>query len=135
MVSSFSAVHRPIAGTLSSVSLSFLNGSPFSTSPELVKSACRLHACLHLTSGKVAGPSSWRKSIEETVEFCRTSLGALRITFAAEGECFDLYLNHILMETSGSRIPPSLTDPLELVTLNVDRLRCGIQLLRCLLRY
>ena len=74
-----------MAAMLSGLSLSFLNGSATSTPSSVMRSASKVHACLHVAGGKVAGPSLWRKSVDEAVLFCATALRALRTTYVPDG--------------------------------------------------
>ncbi|KLO19861.1 hypothetical protein SCHPADRAFT_934991 [Schizopora paradoxa] len=114
LVQKFSTLHRPLAPQLSSLSLSFLNGSPASPTPkQLTKSACRLHACLHNTGGKVGGSALWRKSMDETIDFCNEALNALRSDPSNSSQYAD--------------------DPMVFTNVNLDRLNCGVELLCCLL--
>ncbi|EJD01578.1 uncharacterized protein FOMMEDRAFT_142163 [Fomitiporia mediterranea MF3/22] len=112
----YPTLHRQLASTLSTMSLNFLNGSPSSTPGALVLSAARLHACLHVTGGKVGGVTLWRKSVDETVAFCSSALEILRSTYSL------------------GQLAPSQSDPLISIPLNLDRLRCGVELLCHLLR-
>ncbi|KAI5119513.1 hypothetical protein M0805_002449 [Coniferiporia weirii] len=108
----YPSLHRSLATALSTLSLNLLNGSSTPISSAVVKSASKLHACLHTTGGKVGGASLWRKSVDDTILFCSAAVNALRTTYVAEGR-------------------PSLpqADPLVSVPLNLDRLRCGVELL------
>ncbi|KAH8118617.1 rRNA processing/ribosome biogenesis-domain-containing protein [Phellopilus nigrolimitatus] len=117
IVSLYPTLHRPLASALSTFSLNFLNGSPTSTPFAIIESASKLHACLQATGGKVGGAALWRKSADETIAFCSAAVNALRTTYAAE-----------------SQHSRSNTDPLVSVPLNLDRLRCGVELLCSLLR-
>ena len=79
LVCTFPNLHRPQAASLSSLSLSFLNGSPTTPIPAaLIKSACRLQSSLHVTGGKVGGSVLWRKSVDETLDFISNALTALQ---------------------------------------------------------
>ncbi|KAL5527690.1 hypothetical protein ACEPAG_6491 [Sanghuangporus baumii] len=117
MIPLYPSLHRQMASNLSTVSLNFLNGRHTFTPAVIVSSASRLHACLHITGGKVGATTLWRKSVDETIVFCSAALAALRSTYATENQPV-----------------PRQTDPLVSAPLNLDRLYCGVELLCHLLR-
>ena len=86
MISSYPSSHRQMSSNISSVTLNFLNGTHTLTPAAIVSSASRLHAGLHVTAGKVGAAALWRKSLDETVAFCSSSLVGLRLTYASEGK-------------------------------------------------
>ncbi|KAL5507952.1 hypothetical protein ACEPAH_5570 [Sanghuangporus vaninii] len=117
MIPLYPSLHRQMASNLSTVSLNLLNGRHTFTPAVIVSSASRLHACLHITGGKVGATTLWRKSVDETIIFCSTTLAALRFAYATENQ----------------PVPPQ-ADPLVSTPLNLDRLYCGVELLCHLLR-
>ncbi|THH12214.1 hypothetical protein EW145_g134 [Phellinidium pouzarii] len=118
IVPSYPTLHRSLIAALSTLSLSFLNGSPTAPTPSsIVESASKLHACLHTIGGKVGGAALWRKGVDDAIAFCSTAVNALRTTYIADDQRL-----------------PSHADPLIFISLNLDRLRCGVALLCHLLR-
>lgn len=91
----YPTLHRQLHVPLSTVTLKLLDGSAFSTPIRIVNSACRLHACLHATGGKVGASGLWRKSLDETIGFCVTALSSLRTTTLANGEQLRSPCQHI----------------------------------------
>lgn len=89
------SLHRQLSAPLSTLSLSFLNGSPSTTPAAIASSASKLHASLHTTGGKVGGAALWRKSVNETVGFCSAAVTALRTTFVTEGRLFRIKVKQL----------------------------------------
>ncbi|EGO02144.1 hypothetical protein SERLA73DRAFT_120785 [Serpula lacrymans var. lacrymans S7.3] len=114
--------HRGVTSALNAMCLRLLNGSaPQPTDRMLLDAASNLYAVLHLTGGKVGAANVWRKSIDETLTFSWNALAVLRTTFPGQ---------NFPVSQHGAPI-----DPLGSIPLNLDRLRCGVSVLRDLLRY
>ncbi|EIN10882.1 hypothetical protein PUNSTDRAFT_142783 [Punctularia strigosozonata HHB-11173 SS5] len=114
-------LHRALYGSLSALSLRVLDGSLPTTSHDMIASASRLYAVLHLTGGKVGGSQLWAKAVDETVRFVMNAYASLRTTFPVDPDI---------------PRPPldSSADPLLVTKLNLNRLRWGVQTLCDLLR-
>ncbi|KIL70209.1 hypothetical protein M378DRAFT_96610, partial [Amanita muscaria Koide BX008] len=116
-------LHRASHQTLSSLALSYLDGStPGPTDATILNMASELYVALHFTGGKVGAANYWRKSIEETLNFGWNAFLSLRTTFP--------------VEVQNIPVPPrsSGDDPLITVPLNLDRLRCCVSVLGDLFR-
>ena len=123
----FPTSHRSMTDPLSRLCLRILDGSTRSTPSSIASAASRLYASLHVTGGKVGGSALWRKGVDETIVFVRKALGNLRTSYAVEGESSSIDCKFVLLDLKG--IPPSSNDPLSSVSLELDRLRCGVELL------
>ncbi|EAU84647.2 hypothetical protein CC1G_00166 [Coprinopsis cinerea okayama7 len=116
----YPSAHKASFASVSSLALGFLNGShPCPTDVRILYSAARLYATLHLTGGKVGAAAIWRKFVDDTLAFCWNAYAALRTTFPGNA-----------MNTGN----PPQADPIIIVPLNIDRLRCGTVVLEHLLQ-
>ncbi|EPQ59104.1 hypothetical protein GLOTRDRAFT_103172 [Gloeophyllum trabeum ATCC 11539] len=83
LVPLYPTLHKALHGSLSSLTLRFLNGTaPTPLSSDLVKAASRLYAVLHYTGGKVGAAGQWRKSLDDTLAFTWSALNRLLSTFS-----------------------------------------------------
>ncbi|KZT29266.1 hypothetical protein NEOLEDRAFT_1127941 [Neolentinus lepideus HHB14362 ss-1] len=114
-------LHKVLHASLSTLALHHLNGSaPTPISSDLVKASSRLYAVLHFTGGKVGAVGQWRKSLDNTLAFTWEAFHALRSTFPSGGR--------------SGHTKTVANDALGNVALNIDRLRCGITVLRELMK-
>ncbi|KAJ7590791.1 rRNA processing/ribosome biogenesis-domain-containing protein [Mycena floridula] len=101
----FRASHTP----LSNLALRLLSGGILPPpSEQMIHSASKLYAALHVTGGKVGAANLWRKSVDETLEFGWNAFLSLRTTFP----------------TDGHRVHKGLLnqDPISTIPLNLERL-------------
>lgn len=107
------------------LTLKLLNGStPLPTDTLLLQSASGLYSVLHHTGGKVGAVNLWRKSLDDTLAFSRSAFECLRTTFPIPSQ------GKFNSNANGG----STEDPAIWIPLNIDRLRCGVYVLRDLLR-
>ncbi|KIO31087.1 hypothetical protein M407DRAFT_221600 [Tulasnella calospora MUT 4182] len=111
LISIYPSVLRTGQSSLQKLALRHVSGSfPAPTPPEIISSASKLLATLHISSGKTASSASWKKMIEGVLATAAESLAALRTTFASSG--------------SGLEVPKLPDDPMIAMPLALDRLRC-----------
>ncbi|TFY78724.1 hypothetical protein EWM64_g5294 [Hericium alpestre] len=121
----YPTLHRASHGSLLAFCLRKLNGSaPQSSNAQTLASAARLYAVLPVTGGKVGAANLWRSSVDDTLKFGWEALAGLRTTFTADDRLAALQSRQ---DAAG--------DPLVIVPLNVDRLRCTAAALHELLRF
>ncbi|GJJ07200.1 hypothetical protein Clacol_001400 [Clathrus columnatus] len=122
----YPTLHRQLQSNLSTFCSGLLSGKPVGSDPTMVERTCNVLSVLHLTSGKVASSTSWRKTLDTSIVNAWFAFGCLRTTFPR----LESHQNHTTQPTF--KHPP--TDPLLAIPLSLDRLKSVICLVIHLLK-
>ncbi|KAG8901834.1 hypothetical protein FRC00_004232 [Tulasnella sp. 408] len=125
LISIYPSVQRTGQSSLQKLALRHVSGTfPSPTPPEILSSASKLLATLHVSSGKTASSASWKKTIEGALATAAESLSTLRTTFTSTPP----------VARSGLEVPKLPDDPMIAMPLALDRLRCMTSVVSALLQ-
>lgn len=139
LVPLYPSLHKALSQRLYALCNQVFTGSVHHATDSLLDATANLYAVLHFLGGKVGGINLWRNCLDEVLQFSWSAWLSLRTTFPTSAQLSHKTIG-FLRSADGKPPNPLLRadtmtgNPLALVALNLDRLKCGVSAIRVLLR-
>lgn len=139
LVPLYPSLHKALSQKLFGLCNQVFGGSTHRTTDGLLDATVNLYAVLHFLGGKVGGTNLWRNCLDEVLQLSWFAWLALRTTFPSSAQLGHKAIGY-LRSPDGKPLNPVLHadtttgDPLTTVTLNLDKLKCGVSAICALLR-
>ncbi|KAG9317497.1 rRNA processing/ribosome biogenesis-domain-containing protein [Chiua virens] len=133
----YPSLHKALGQRLSALCHQIFSGSVRATDT-LVDATANLYSVLHFLGGKVGGTDLWRNCLDEALQMSWSAWLGLRTTFPTSAQMSHNVIAHL--RTPDGKLPDLISygdatrEPLTRITLNLNRLKCGVSAISALLR-